>query len=482
MLCAQAPPGALPSSDDVAQREQLRGLGAELLRLDVSNHHSDLATPDVFGCGVPRDRPYRCSWQPLFRPFLPTVDPGLHGILDPYQDATLLEAHGEQLLDVYITKAPEAVWKSWLFSSLRVAVRADRVDLFRRLFAFENDPIMAELLYQAANNGSAGVLSALLELDDNIQAVQEMPANRAGPSLLIVASMHGHRSCVAALVKAGAPLEYMWQMGGTALLDAVQWGHEGVVEELVAAGADPDRVYDGDEPKMMTSSFGNYTPLGIAVAKSNMRMMDILLAAGAGFGKDRTHRSKWEGNGGREAYSYIEVPVIIAALRGLREPLERLLSAGADPNVVDAFGRSALHLACFHGQVGAVEVLLRHNAFPAQPCDKGLSPSDVVAVGALKNQECRNGKSTPTGTFFSPATLDAAETAVANIIHDMLERAGAWGRRGWLVMLRSRRVAAAGGGGGKTPAEAGDGWRCAVKWLLQCPDDSGLFREIVGFV
>lgn len=64
-------------------------------------------------------------------------------------------------------------------------------------------------------------------------------------------------------------------------------------------------------------------------------------------------------------------------------------------------------------------------------------------------------------------------------IHGMLERASAWSRRGWLVMLRARRSAA--DDGGESPV-SDDGWRWAVEWLLRSPAHSALFREIVAFL
>lgn len=145
------------------------------------------------------------------------------------------------------------------------------------------------------------------------------------------------------------------------------------------------------------------------------------------------------------------------------------------------------------------------------------------------------------------------ETAVADRIHGMLQRASAWGRRGWLVMMRARRIVAvqlldepasekpspgeqagpvhdeeaterelsgvcvavgglstAGAPPTDTPGRLGDqekhavatkanlsgggrhdiggqvghagGWECAVEWLLQCPDERGVFREIMSFL
>lgn len=494
------------------------------MRLDAVNQRQ-LELP-------PAQEPYLCTWwrcQPL-KSFLATANPGLHGILDPYTDWILLESHGEQFLELFITKAGEEVWREWLWYSLNVAALADRVDVFRRLFALcEHNPELRThfrvigLLNTTAMKGNTGVLSALLEMDVFITAVQGRDnAQHGDPSPLTWAAMQGHRGCVAALVKAGAPLEYKWYMGGTALMEAVQNDHEGVVLELLAGGADVNAVNDGAEFKRCGPHHANYTPLGMAVAEDKMEIVEILLAAGAGLGKERTD---------------VHAPVIVAAYWGSCGPLERLLLAGADVNVVDTVGESALHKACYNSQEGAVEILLRYHASPSIRCDIGQPPSGVVAMAALEKRRRRVNV---------PSTLNVAETAAADSIHAMLKQASAWSRRGWLVMLRTRRVVAGqlpadteasstellpvdhaaasrhdsdtetdldvvvnhkalrsledvdreekresptetifdGGSGcsGGKPAGAGEGWRCAVEWLLQCPDDRGIFREILGFL
>ena len=113
------------------------------------------------------------------------------------------------------------------------------------------------------------------------------------------------------------------------------------------------------------------TPPCIAAAKNNERIMvEILLAAGADVGKD-----------GRANH----LPFIIAAASGCIGVLERLLSAGADPEMVTCSGQTALNLMCFHGHEGAVELLLRHNAASVvSRCDLGRLPCDVVAMSILE--------------------------------------------------------------------------------------------------
>lgn len=228
---------------------------------------------------------------------------------------------------------------------------------------------------------------------------------------------------------------------------------------------------------------------------------------------------------------------------------ERLLEAGADVNVVNSKGQSGLHVASSYCREGAVELLLRHNATPTSCCDEGLSPLDVVGMGTLARRELIGGAWLP-----CVCTLISEENGAADRIHRKLRVAKAWGRWGWLVMMRARRLATVrllddssmsekplrdeqmttlgddddatepvdgcvclaveglsvadtcatgmpgelgghehntvstkkvlpgrGHGSGQL-AGHGAGWEVAVEWLLWCPDERGVFREILGFL
>eukprot|EP00903_Cladosiphon_okamuranus_P013544 g12616.t1 len=356
-----------PTPDEIAQRGRLRGLGEELMRMDAEN-------------------------QP----------------------------HGEEFLEMLINKAPAAEWMEWLFTSLLVAARADNVDVFHRLFALceSNQEFWAverrieHLLNYTVSGGSSEVLSALLEVECFLSEAQKVSCvNRF--SALFCAANNGHRGCVKVLIQAGVPLECKGT-GDTALTVAVENGHEDVVLELLAAGVKTIN----DEGLKMRPKFRS-SPLCIATSKNNETMMNILLSAGADFGKSGTDT----------------LPVIIAAKAGYCAPLKLLLSAGADANVVNSSGKSALHMACLYSREGAVELLLRHSASLTSRCSEGLSPSDVVAMEALSIRE------NPFGVRH-PSTLNVAETATADRIYGMMQRASAWRRRGWLVMMRARRLVA----------------------------------------
>lgn len=281
------------------------------------------------------------------------------------------------------------------------------------------------ILIAAALGGSVAILSSVLDIDDGFLVLVDMRDDvddMGWDSSLPLSPLHfaRHARFAAANIEAGAPLEYKFKIqgttGGTALETAVSKGHEEVVLELLSAGAD---INTRD-----SYVYPDVSLLWIAVEKNNEGMVDVLLAAGVDLGGDRAKN----------------LPLHAAALRGYCGPLEKLLLAGANANWVDATGRSALHVACSFSNEDAVGVLLRHNASVTSLCDEGLSPHDVVAGEALKQQEMRERRGYARR---SPSTLDAAQTLVADNIHGMLRGASSWARRGWLVMLRARRQGAA---------------------------------------
>lgn len=229
--------------------------------------------------------------------------------------------------------------------------------------------------------------------------------------------------------------------------------------------------------------------------------------------------------------------------------VERLLKAGANIDQVNSTGRSALHIACWFSNDRAVGLLLRHGAQPNLLTDEGDSPADLVGMEILNRRMefCRE-------TEMSPATLNAEETSVVDHIFAMLKGASAWGRRCWLVLMRARHHSTEqrlplpalspetpsipqqipeqsmdatqygtrqeeGGGkadqllsavagmvltgapsncggldgknhdGAEVLGTKGDrdrgastGWEQAVVWLVQCPDERGVFREVLSFV
>ncbi|CAN0426004.1 unnamed protein product, partial [Scytosiphon promiscuus] len=162
------------------------------------------------------------------------------------------------------------------------------------------------------------------------------------------AARAGHQSFVARLIDAGVPFDSRFSQMGTALTEVVQGGHTCVVQDLLAAGADVNKIVKCSASNGTRTSGGyvGFTPLGIAVHKNDEEMVKVLLEAGADPSKGSKHN----------------LPLCMAASQGSCVILKGLLSAGASVHPVDIQGHSALYLACAYNQHDAVRLLLRHKA------------------------------------------------------------------------------------------------------------------------
>lgn len=60
--------------------------------------------------------------------------------------------------------------------------------------------------------------------------------------------------------------------------------------------------------------------------------------------------------------------------------IHEVLEAGADPNLFDNLGRTALNTACHKNNINAVSVLLKHGADPNMPNKFGEPPLNYVLL------------------------------------------------------------------------------------------------------
>lgn len=215
--------------DAVVRRKELRGVGEELI-----NAHIQASIDPV--CKAMVDR---CTWGRLFARLV-----AMDGSASDFaQTATVFDelrtllGHGEQLLDIVILLAWEDEWAEWLKTSLGVAARGGNGHVFRKLLAFGGSDVVqfepggGRSVRAAAHGGSVDVLEALLAAGAG-PFIQQGIAGHEGMSPQQAASRMGHRGFVAGLLAAGAPMEYEWMLGSTALTLAVQHGHKGVVREF----------------------------------------------------------------------------------------------------------------------------------------------------------------------------------------------------------------------------------------------------------
>ena len=143
--------------------------------------------------------------------------------------------------------------------------------------------------------------------------------------------------------------------GTTALLCAVENNLPGLVEQLVRRGADVNQLFDNDA-----------SPLILALDNGSVEVAKRLLGAPA----IRVNQATILGI----------TPLILASSINHKEIIKLLLSRGADPNITDNAGISALHFACTYGNAAIVEMLLDAGA------DMDLEMTINVIETGIKSQ------------------------------------------------------------------------------------------------
>eukprot|EP00752_Nemacystus_decipiens_P007867 g7028.t1 len=287
-------------------------------------------------------------------------------------------------------------------------------------------------LQGAAAGGHHGIVALLLSKG----ALPNVKTNFTRESALHVAAKFGHGQCVSELLLSGVDKNWCDRDRRTPLHLAAQDNHVGVVEQLLAVGAQ----VDARERLDCCSS------LDLAAGKGHVRVVRALLQHGSSVsssghdGYTALHRAAdVDGpicNNGDvirvllEAGADIEARMSddgyaalhLAACRRIASigTIHALLAGGAQVSARDVHGDSPLHYACSNSCVDAVELLLRWGADEKLVNDSGHKPVDDV--GQWRGN-------------------DVKRRADDQRIRHMLARAPAfwvWRRRGWLVLARTR--------------------------------------------
>jgi ankyrin repeat protein len=217
-----------------------------------------------------------------------------------------------------------------LTASLALASTVIAIPQARRAMSRGINSALNSCLFNAAQRGYARTVKILLKTGIDINQ-QDL-----GMTALHWAAAWGHQAVVESLLAHDADLNIVDNFGKTALHRAASNGHQVVVELLLARGADPNIVYN----------FG-WTALHSAAHNGHQAVVESLLVHGANI--DLTD------NDGATALHR-------AASEGHQAVVESLLAHGADLNIVDNSGMTALHLAARSGWQAVVESLLAHGA------------------------------------------------------------------------------------------------------------------------
>jgi ankyrin repeat protein len=202
--------------------------------------------------------------------------------------------------------------------------------------------------------------------------------NAAGPdgtTAIMYAAANGDLELVRGLIKAGANVKAKNQFGTSAITEAAIIGSAPILDALVKAGADPNfRNPEGETPLLAAArsgkvdaakilldakadinakeGWGGQTAVMWAAAQSQPEMVKFLASRGADLNQHGVVR-QWErkiikeprpkdmNKGGFTALIY-------AAREGCTACAENLLAAGADPDLQDPDGMTALTMALFN--------------------------------------------------------------------------------------------------------------------------------------
>jgi ankyrin repeat protein len=293
----------------------------------------------------------------------------------------------------------------------------------------------AESLIAAAQRNDSAV--ALAAIRDGVDVNARSPD---GTTALHWAVYNGNVALVEQLIAAGADVSAANDFGSTPLAEAATIGDTAIIEALLEAGADPDAPgADGQTALMIVARSGNtaaaeallkrganvnareewrgQTALMWAAAQNQPAMVRLLIEHGAEVDA-RSFVNDWPRQVSAEPRRMYRpfgglTPLLFAAREGCVECVRALVEAGANVNLTDPKGVTALFLAIDNFHFDTAKVLIEAGANPNKWDWWGRTPLyAAVDVNTL-----------PHGGRADRRSED--ETTSTEIIEMLLE-AGAW--------------------------------------------------------
>jgi ankyrin repeat protein len=212
---------------------------------------------------------------------------------------------------------------------------------------------------------------------DDVQTVQLLlraganpnAANRYQVTPLGLAATNGNLALVESLLKAGADANAELADGETVLMRAARTGRADVVKLLIVHGGNVNAK---------ERSLGE-TALMWAAAENHPEAVSLLAEAGASL-NERSATMKYPprvpGRSGLVSMALPKghwTPVMYAAREGAVQAIRSLAAAGADLDLTDQDGANALNLALINGHYDAAAALLENGADPNVADSRGVT-------------------------------------------------------------------------------------------------------------
>ena len=213
----------------------------------------------------------------------------------------------------------------------------------------------------AAGRGQIAVIRLLLQYGANVEDATQHGLFE-GKTALSWAASQGRTEAVAVLLQAGADPQRMSKrgvfLGKGPLMWSASQGRTEVVRLLLAAGVDVN--HSSDE-----GNFRGKTCLMWASSQGRVETVALLLEFGADVNavdEDGVSALMWASGSEVKDEKDHKQGLLEKATKGHIEVIRLLLKYGAQPDVRDRDGITAIMYACFHGHAGAVTALLNAGA------------------------------------------------------------------------------------------------------------------------